>query len=134
MNTIIKNKDLKTESDIKILLDKFYVKVIADPVIGVIFTEVVKLSWDKHMPVMYSFWNSILLGSNSYTGNPMIKHIELNKVFPLNQEHFERWLLLWEETVNENFSGTMADQAVSRAKNIASIMQSKIRIQTDPAD
>lgn len=132
MNTLIKNKDLKTESDIKILLDKFYVKVIADPVIGKIFTEVIKLSWDKHMPVMYSFWNSILLGANSYTGNPMTKHIELNNIYPLTTDHFERWLLLWEETVNENFSGTMADQAISRAKNIASIMQSKIGIQTDP--
>jgi len=37
--------------------------------------------------------------------------------------------LLWEETVNDNFSGTMADQAINRAKNIASIIQSKILFQ-----
>ncbi|MCB0729026.1 MAG: group III truncated hemoglobin, partial [Ignavibacteriae bacterium] len=113
---------------IKLLVDRFYEKVIIDPVIGMIFTEVVELSWEKHIPVMYSFWNSILFGANTYTGNPMIKHIELNKMFPLKTDHFERWLLLWEETVYENFSGEIADQAVSRAGNIASIMQTKINI------
>lgn len=129
MNTILNNTDIETETDIKTLVDEFYKKVIIDPEIGMIFTEVVRLSWEKHIPVMYSFWNSILLGADTYTGNPMIKHIELNKIYPLSREHFERWLLLWEETVNENFSGVMADQAVTRAKNIASIMQSKIRSQ-----
>jgi len=123
------NKDLKTESDIKVLIDSFYDKVITDPEIGMIFNDIAEVSWEKHLPVMYSFWSSILLGSNSYSGNPMIKHLELNKIFPLNEKHFARWLLLWEETVNDNFSGTIADQAVNRAKNIASIMQSKISIQ-----
>jgi hemoglobin len=129
LNNIKTYKDLKTHSDIKILIDCFYDKVILDPEIGMIFNDIAKVSWDKHLPVMYSFWSSILLGSDSYSGNPMIKHLELNKIFPLNEKHFARWLLLWEETVNDNFSGTMADQAINRAKNIASIIQSKILFQ-----
>jgi hemoglobin len=96
-------------------------------VIGFIFTEVVELSWEKHIPVMYSFWYSILFGKTTYNGNPMFKHIELNKKTELTKEHFERWIELWNETVKENFEGEKADEAVQRAQNIASIMQSKLK-------
>ena len=80
--------DITSEQDIKLLVDSFYKKVIVDPVIGFIFTELANFSWDKHIPVMYSFWSSILLGAHSYAGNPMVKHIDLNKLIPLNGVHF----------------------------------------------
>lgn len=121
-------KDITTEEDIKLLVDSFYKKVIPDKSIGFIFTEVVKLSWEKHIPVMYSFWSSILLGTNSYRNNPMIKHLELNKMAPLTSQHFDRWLVLWEETVNEFFEGKTAKEAIQRAKNIAALMQHKIAL------
>lgn len=122
--------DIQTESDIKSLVDKFYQKVLSDSVIGFIFTEVVVLSWEQHIPIMNSFWSSLLLGSNTYTGNPMAKHLELNKRMPLTKMHFDRWLQLWENTVNENFVGEKADEAISRAKNIAALMHHKIEQQT----
>lgn len=118
--------DITTETDIKLLVDEFYKKVIVDPSIGFIFTEVVQLSWEKHIPVMYSFWSTLLLGTNTYTGNPMVKHFELDKLVPLTKNHFDKWLELWEGTVEENFKGAKADEAKTRAKNIAGIMQFKI--------
>jgi len=118
--------DIRGEDDIKILVDRFYEKVIADPVIGHIFTEIVALSWDKHIPVMYSFWNSVLFGARTYEGNPMQQHIAMdNKVF-FEQHHFNRWLQLWEETVKENFEGVVATDAINRAKNIGALMLHKI--------
>lgn len=121
-------KDIASEADIKLLIDSFYKKVVVDPVIGFIFTDVVALSWEKHIPIMYSFWSSLLLGANSYSGNPMIKHIDLNKIIKLTPQHFERWLLLWEQTVNEIFEGKTAGEAIVRAKNIAGLMQHKIAL------
>ena len=120
-------QDIASETDIKLLVDNFYTKVIADPVIGFIFNEVIKLSWEKHIPVMYTFWSSILLGTASYSGNPMLKHVELNKAIKLTQQHFDRWLQLWESTVNENFNGPKALEAITRAKNIAGLMHLKIQ-------
>ncbi|MFZ1321747.1 MAG: group III truncated hemoglobin [Ignavibacteria bacterium] len=125
---MIIKKDIETSEDIKVLIDKFYEQIIVDPVIGFIFTDVIELSWEKHIPIMNSFWNSILLGETTYSGNPMIKHIELNKLVPLKKIHFDRWTELWESTVHEYFDGSMADQAVSKAKNIAQIMQRKIGV------
>ncbi len=121
-------EDIKTEKDIELLIDLFYKRVLIDPVIGFIFKEVVALSWEKHIPIMNAFWNSILLGSGSYNGNPMIKHIELDKKTPLTKLHFDRWLQLWEETIIDNFSGEKANEAITRAKNIAALMVHKITI------
>lgn len=118
--------DILNESDIKWLVDEFYKKVIVDPAIGFIFNDVVKLSWEKHIPVMYSFWSSLLLGTSTYTGNPMVKHMELDKKVALTKVHFDRWLNLWDVTVNENFKGVNADEARTRARHIAGIMLFKI--------
>lgn len=118
--------DISTEADIKLLVDEFYKKVIVDPSIGFIFTDVVQLSWEKHIPVMYSFWSSLLLGANTYSGNVMFKHKELDKKILLHKKHFDKWLQLWEVTVNDNFKGKKADEAKTRAHHIAGIMQFKI--------
>lgn len=118
--------DILNESDIKLLVDEFYKKVVVDPVIGFIFNDVVKLSWEKHVPVMYSFWSSLLLGTTTYSGNPMVKHMELDKKVALTKNHFDRWLNLWDVTVNENFKGVNADEARTRAKHIAGIMLFKV--------
>jgi hemoglobin len=82
-------KEIKTAKDVHLLVDTFYEKVIHDPIIGFIFTEVVQLSWEKHIPVMYAFWGSILLDEHSYSGNPMMKHIELDKKIALTPAHFD---------------------------------------------
>ena len=119
-------RDIKSETDVKELIDKFYTKVIADPSIGYIFTDVIFLSWEKHIPIMNSFWCSVLLGTNSYSGNPMIKHIELDHKVKLTRVHFDTWLQLWETTINENFSGSVANEAKTRAITIAATIQSKI--------
>ncbi len=122
----MEQKDITSEEDIKLLIDSFYTKVVVDPVIGFIFTDVVKLSWETHIPIMYTFWGSILLGNHSYHGNPMAKHMDLDKKITLTQEHFDRWLALWEVTVKENFVGNKATEAINRAKMIAPLMLHKV--------
>ena len=119
-------RDIQSESDVQALVDNFYKQVLVDPIIGFIFTDTASIAWEKHMPTMYSFWNSILLGTGSYSGNPMEKHIDLNSKVPLTKNHFDRWLELWEKTVNENFKGEKANEAIARAKNIAVLMHHTI--------
>jgi hemoglobin len=118
--------DIGTREDIELLIDAFYKKVVADDLIGVFFTQVVVLDWAMHIPVLYDFWESNLLGSMRYKGNPMSKHFELDGKKAMNAAHFDRWLLLWETTVNHLFKGTKADEAIQRAKQIAQLMLFKI--------
>ncbi len=119
--------DIQTRQDIEILIDKFYKKVIIDDVIGDFFTETVQLDWTVHIPIMYDFWESTLLSAGKYKGNPMIKHIDLSEKKQLKAEHFERWLKLWEETINEHFKGKKSEEAIMRAKQIGGLMNHKIQ-------
>ena len=45
----------------------------------------------------------------------------------LKPEHFERWLQLLSETVNERFLGETANKMLKNAGNIAKMMQIKIK-------
>ena len=119
--------DIQNRDDLSRLVHEFYKKVVADPVIGPFFTRVVAFSWEEHIPVMISFWDSLLFGTASYKGNPMVKHIELNRAEKMEHVHFEQWLSLWEETIREHFSGPRADEVANRARSIASIMELKIK-------
>jgi hemoglobin len=112
-------KDILTRADVKILVDHFYDKVKADPSIGPLFSHV---DWPNHLPIMYDFWSSMLLGDQTYRGNPLQKHLSL----PLQREHFERWLSLFTKTVNENFGGEKAEEVKMRAQSIAGIFQVKM--------
>jgi hemoglobin len=123
-------KDIETAADIKMLVDKFYKQVITDDLIGPFFTKVVELDLDKHVPVICEFWETILFGSGKYQGNPMLKHIELNKKSSLHPEHFAKWLELWENTITANFNGPKATEAIQRAGQIAELMKYKIQQST----
>ena len=116
--------DIHTEADIKKLVDSFYDKVNQDALLSPIFNDHAKVNWEKHLPIMYQFWSSILLGTYSYTGQPFPKHAFL----PINPTHFAQWLQLFYETVTENFQGPVADEAKLRAANIARIFSNKIQI------
>jgi len=117
--------DITHRSDIKRLIDTFYEKVKADSVIGYIFNDIAHVDWPKHLPVMYDFWEFLLLSGKNYTGNPIQKHFDLHDKHPLTAEHFDRWLLLFQTTVEELFSGPVADEAKNRAAAIAGVWKPK---------
>lgn len=119
-------KDIESREDIELLVNEFYKKVVPDKLIGHFFTRVVHFTWEEHIPVMISFWDTVLFGKQSYKGNPMIKHMELDALYPLDPLHFDRWLYLWQETVRQLFAGDKANEAVDRAHSIARIIKAKV--------
>lgn len=119
-------KTLTDRSDIQTLVDAFYQKVLNDDLIGYFFTEVIQLDFEKHMPKMYDFWETTLFHKAIYKGNPMQVHKDLNGKSPLKKEHFDRWVQLFLETIDELFEGEKAELAKQRAQSIALMMQIKI--------
>jgi hemoglobin len=115
-------KDLFNKDDIRLLVDRFYEKVNDDPLLSPIFNDHAEVDWPEHLPVMYDFWNSLLFGSMEYKGQPFPKHMTL----PVTKEHFERWLQLFTATLEENFNGPKADEALERATNIARVFMTKM--------
>ncbi len=123
--------DISSRKDIEHLVNEFYAKVLKDDKIGFFFNEIADIDWEKHFPIMYDFWETILFDTMKYKGNPMTKHIVLSKKEPMTSEHFERWLMLWNETVNEHFMGNRANEAINRAEMIAELMKFKISSSND---
>lgn len=118
-------KDIENRKDIEHLVNEFYTKVLKDDKIGFFFNQIADIDWEKHFPIMYDFWETLLFDTMKYKGNPMTKHIVLSKKEPMTSEHFERWLFLWNQTVNEYFTGDRATEAIKRAKMIADLMKYK---------
>lgn len=117
--------DIQTKEDLQLLVNSFYSKALADDQIGPVF-KAADFSLDKHIPVMVSFWETILFDIHTYKGNPMLKHLELNQQTKLLPAHFERWMMIWKETITANFEGPRAEEAVTRAASIGQMMQFKI--------
>lgn len=119
-------KDISTRENIEFLVDEFYNQVIKDDLIGFFFTDIAKINLSKHLPIMYNFWESIILGNPVYDGAPMPKHFPLNAKVAMEEKHFNRWLQIWEETIHKNFEGENAEIAITRSLNIARIMHFKM--------
>jgi hemoglobin len=119
-------KQMENREDVIRLVNTFYDKVKPDPVIGFFFSKVVNVQWEKHLPVMYNFWENIIFHTGGYTGNPMRIHMDLHQQSSLKKEHFDRWTKLFNETVDELFQGDKAEQAKQRALSIATVMQLNI--------
>jgi len=96
--------DILTEEDIKTLVHRFYAKVRKDKLLAPVFNAVIKDNWDEHLARMCDFWGTLLLYTRKYMADPMVKHMPL----PIEPEHFERWLLLFGQTVDTDFSNAEA--------------------------
>ncbi len=114
--------DIQNKEDIKILVDQFYNKVNNDKLLSPVFNDISKVNWDEHLPLMYDFWTNILLGISAYKGNALEKHLKL----PAAKEHFDRWLKLFFETLDENFTGKIANEAKASAVRIGDIFMIKM--------
>ena len=92
--------------DIKLLVDSFYGKVREA----------------EHLEKMYRFWQTILLGTHTYFGSPFAPHASL----PVDMNHFNRWLELFNETIDDHFCGEKAEEARWRAGKMAEMFLHKI--------
>ena len=115
--------DIATEADIRLLVDGFYAKVNHDALLDPVFNGFAQVDWPQHLPRMYDFWSSLLLGTTRYHGRPFPKHVPL----PIDATHFQRWVALFEANVNELFAGPRAEEAKVRARGIATLFEHRLR-------
>ena len=114
--------DITSLDDIKLFVDAFYTQVQQDQLIGPIFNSVVQDRWPVHLEKMYGFWQTVLLNERAYSGSPFPPHAKL----PIEKQHFDRWLELFNSTIDINFKGDKADEAKWRAAKMAEMFRYKI--------
>jgi hemoglobin len=120
-------KDITSREDLLLLVTKFYDKLLNDPSISYLFTDVARINLDHHLPVLVDFWDSVLFQSDTYRKNAMQPHLVLHQRSALTDQHFATWLRYFTETVDELFEGEIAFLAKERANSIATVMRIKIK-------
>lgn len=115
-------REIVSMIEVRQLVDLFYEKIRKDDLLKDIFNQVIQQRWPEHLEKMYRFWQTLLLAENTYNGSPFGPHARL----PIDKTHFEKWVKLFVETVDENFIGEKAFEAKWRAEKMAIIFQTKI--------
>ncbi len=120
-------KDIETREDIELLMREFYNRLLADPSISYVFTEVAQINLEEHLPHLADFWQQTLFNTGGYRKNVMQLHLDLNAKEQLTPELFKIWLDHFYATVDSYFSGEIAEKAKTRAVSIATVMQIKMQ-------
>jgi len=107
-----------TEAMIERVVDAFYAKVRTDELLAPVFNARIR-DWGPHLSRMYAFWSSVILMTGRYHGSPMAKHMPL----PVDADHFDRWLALFEQTAREICPPEAAAHFVERARRIAESLE-----------
>ena len=111
-------RDIETESDIDVLVRTFYGKLLENSFMSQHFQG---LNFEEHFPKIVSFWSLILLDKFGYASNVFDKHVHLK----INQEHFDTWVKLFSETIDELYKGEKAELAKQRAAVLGYTFSSK---------
>ena len=119
-------KDIQNQDDLFLLVDVFYKKLLADDKISYLFTDVVKIKLEEHLPILVTFWSQAILGTGGYTNNLTQIHLDVNRREYLSPELFKIWMGHFNDAVDTLFLGTKAEKIKVNALNIATVLQIKI--------
>lgn len=117
---------MHSRQDIEEIVARFYEVILQDPIVGFIFTDIVKIDLAHHLPIIVDFWADSLFRENQYHGNPLLKHMDIHQKVPLKPGHFTRWLYLFNQAVDENHQGDNAKRMKSKAEMVAKSISAKI--------
>lgn len=120
-------KDIENNDDLYLLVDAFYKKLLNDSSIAYIFTEVVKIKLEEHLPILVTFWSQSLFNTGGYFKNLTNIHLDINAKEYLSPELFSIWLNHFNASVDENFIGINAEKIKTQALSIGTVMQIKIQ-------
>jgi len=119
--------------NIEKLVCAFYEKILEDALLSRYFLialgdDLKNDKWYEHLHTLDNFWLSLLTGEGRYMGDPLMPHMFLGG---LNEAHFERWLHLFRETLNELFVPSIAIKIYGRAKALSTRFISDLELVED---
>ena len=118
--------DVANRDDLYLIVSDFYKKLLVNKELKHFFEKFQdKDILEKHLKVLVDFWDNILFYSGTYQKNAMQPHINLHKKKPFSQIHFETWLQLFNQSIDENFEGEQVNILKNRALSVATVMRIK---------
>ncbi len=121
-------KDILDIDDLYLLVEDFYRKLLFDKSISYIFTDVVKIKLEEHLPILVTFWAQVIFDTGGYFNNLTQIHLDISEKEYLTPELFTIWLKHFNSAVDENFMGTNSEKIKTQALSLATVMQIKINL------
>lgn len=105
---------------------RFYAHARLDPDLGPLFSAHVT-DWEAHYVRMVDFWASVGLLAGRYHRNALQAHRPL----ALRPAHFDRWLALFDQTLQEEVSPPARQHLMTIARRIAATLSSRLCPRSD---
>jgi hemoglobin len=113
--------DLDCRAEIAEMVRRFYQDVAQDDLLGPVFDDVARVDWSEHLVKLTEFWSRALLGTGDYAGSPLRAHAAVHARSRFTDEHFDRWLQLFHDTVELGWVGPRAEKALALADRVAEV-------------
>ncbi len=120
-------KELNNRENIALLIHTFYGRIRKDKMLGPVFNSIIE-DWPEHLDRLTDFWETNLLFTRKYKGNPLKAHSDVDERVnnTITMEHFGKWLQIWFGTIDDYFEGKNAEVAKQRARKMSTMMFLKI--------
>ncbi|WEB44307.1 group III truncated hemoglobin [Streptomyces yunnanensis] len=120
--TGLPGRALATQADVQRLVAEFCACAAEDELLAPVFAAM-GTPLIRHVEAVTDFWCCELLDEPSPSRDLLAVHQNVHAAHPISARHFERWLALWQDSVDTTFVGPAADRAKTLAVNIAHSMR-----------
>lgn len=73
------HREILVRDDVGALVTAFYLRALADELLGPVFVDIAQMDLPVRLPVMCDFWETVLLGAGSYRGDALRRpHLAMN--------------------------------------------------------
>ncbi len=118
--------DLDARSKVHDVVVDFYREVVVDDLLAPVFGEVAEVDWAVHIPNLIDYWCQVLLGERGYNGYILGPHQAVHDLSPFHVGLFDRWYLLWVDSIDTRWAGPFAERAKTHAARIAHVLSRKL--------
>lgn len=117
---------------IETMVEEFYGRIRNDDVLGPIFERRID-TWPDHLARMVRFWRAVLRSERTYSPSPRGAPPALHRrITELRKHHFQRWLRLFGEVVDEVYEPEARPHVKEAAERIAASLSRHIEADDSP--
>ena len=125
-----RGRDLDDRAEVAEFVTRFYRQIAQDGQFHRYFHTLAHVDWHAHTLELTDFWAGILLGQpradDHGAGEVIEAHRWLHDADPFDDALFERWLEIFDTTLDEGWCGPLTDAARRRAHGIAWAMAKRL--------